>query len=225
MRKGSAMKVIVFGATGMVGAGVLRECLLDAGVEQILTVGRHATGVQNPKLREIVHTNLLDFRGIKEDLRGYDACFYCLGVSSLGMREAEYRRVTYSMTMAAAGTLVKLSPGMTFVYVTGAGTDPSGQGRVMWARVKGATENALLQLPFKGAYMFRPAAIQPLHGIRSKTPLYQVFITLLGPLLSLGRRWLPQYVTTTEQLGKAMIAVARRNGGRGILESVDINKV
>ncbi len=219
------MKVIVFGATGMVGAGVLRECLLDAGVEQILTVGRHATGVQNPKLREIVHTNLLDFRGIKEDLRGYDACFYCLGVSSLGMREAEYRRVTYSMTMAAAGTLVKLSPGMTFVYVTGAGTDPSGQGRVMWARVKGATENALLQLPFKGAYMFRPAAIQPLHGIRSKTPLYQVFITLLGPLLSLGRRWLPQYVTTTEQLGKAMIAVARRNGGRGILESVDINKV
>ena len=187
------------------------------------TVGRTATGIRHEKLHEIVHRDLLNFSAIEGELRGHDACFFCLGVTSVGMTEAEYRRVTYDMTMAAAETLVRLNPGMTFVYVTGAGTDSSEQGRVMWARVKGATENALLRLPFKGAYMFRPAVIQPLHGIRSKTRLYQVFIDVLGPLLSLGRRWLPQYVTTTEQVGKAMIAVARKGGGRGVLESVDIN--
>jgi uncharacterized protein YbjT (DUF2867 family) len=218
------MKVIVFGATGMVGAGVLRECLLDAGVERVLTVGRHATGIQDEKLREIVHGNLFGLSAIEGELGGYDACFYCLGVSSVGMTEAEYRRISYEMPMVAARTLVKLNPAMTFVFVTGAGCDRSERGRVMWARVKGATENELLQLPFKGAYMFRPALIQPLHGIRSKTRLYQFFYDVLGPLLWLGTRWLPQYVTTTEQVGKAMIAVARRNGGHGVLESTDINK-
>lgn len=217
------MKVIIFGATGMVGAGVLRECLLDAEVGQVLTVGRSATGIRHDKLREIVHKNLLDLSAIEGELRGYDACFFCLGVSSVGMTEEDYRKVTYGLTMAAAETLVRLNPGMTFVYVTGAGADSSEQGRVMWARVKGATENALLKMPFKGAYMFRPAVIQPLHGIRSKTRLYQTFYDVLGPLLTLGRRWLPKYVTTTEQVGKAMIAVARRNGGRGVLESADIN--
>ncbi len=139
------------------------------------------------------------------------------------MSEAEYRRVTYGMTMAAAETLVKLNPAMTFVYVTGAGTDTSEQGRVMWARVKGATENALLRLPFKGTYMFRPAAIQPMHGVKSKTKLYQVFIDVLGSLLWLGKRWLPQYVTTTEQVGKAMLKVARQGVATRVLESKDIN--
>ena len=220
---GSGMKVIIFGATGMVGGGVLRECLLDSEVERVLTVGRQATGIQHEKLREIAHRDLLDLSALEGELRGYDACFFCLGVSSVGMTEADYRRVTYGMTMAVAETLERLNPGMTFVYVSGAGTDSSEQGRVMWARVKGATENALLRLPFKGVYMFRPAVIQPLHGIRSKTRLYQVFYDVLGPLLSLGRRWLPKYVTTTEQVGKAMIAVARKGGGRGVLESVDIN--
>jgi uncharacterized protein YbjT (DUF2867 family) len=225
LQEGCEMKVIVFGATGMVGAGVLRECLLDPGVESVLTVGRNATGQQHEKLHEIVHRNLQDLTAIEGELLGWDACFFCLGVSSLGMTEAEYRKVTYVITMEAAETLVKLNPEMTFVYVSGAGTDSSEKGRAMWARVKGATENALLKLPFKGAYMFRPAMIQPLHGIRSKTRWYQLFYDVLGPLLMLGKRWLPQYVTTTEQVGKAMLAVARRNGGRGVLESAEINAV
>ncbi len=217
------MKVMVFGATGMVGAGVLRECLLDTGVERVLTVGRHATGWRNEKLRAVELPDLLELAPIASELGGYDACFYCLGVSSVGMTEAEYRRVCYAMPLAAAGMLVKLNPAMTFVYVTGAGTDSSEQGRVMWARVKGATENALLRMPFKGVYMFRPAAIQPLHGIRSKTRLYQFFYDALGPLLTLGNRWLPQYVTTTEQVGRAMLRVARQGAAKRVLENADIN--
>jgi uncharacterized protein YbjT (DUF2867 family) len=217
------MKVIVFGATGMVGAGVLRECLLAADVEQVLTVGRKATGIRHEKLREIVQGNLFDLSDIEGELRGYDACFYCLGVTSVGMSESQYRKISYEMTLAVAGALVRLNPGMTFVYVTGAGTDSSEKGRVMWARVKGAAENALLRMPFKGAYMFRPGVIQPLHGVRSKTRLYQFFYSLFGPVLTLSRRLFPSYVTTTEQVGKAMLAVARRNGGRGVLESKDID--
>ncbi len=217
------MKVILFGATGMVGAGVLRECLLDSGVEQVLTVGRSATGIRHEKLGELIHADMFDLASIEDELRGYDACFYCLGVSSVGMSEAEYHRISYEMTLAVAGMLVRLNPAMTFVYVTGAGADSSEQGRVMWARVKGAAENALLRMPFKGVYMFRPGVIQPLHGIRSKTRLYQFFYDVLGPLLTLVRRWLPQYVVTTEKVGRAMLAVARRNGGRGVLESADIN--
>jgi uncharacterized protein YbjT (DUF2867 family) len=221
------MKVILFGATGMVGSGVLRECLLDRGVEQVLTIGRSAIGVQlatgQEKLREIVHKNLMDLSATEGELGGYDACFFCLGVTSLGLTEAEYRKVSFGITMAVAETLVRLNPGMTFIYVSGTGTDSSEQGRVMWARVKGATENALMRLPFRGAYMFRPGVIQPLHGIRSKTGWYQVFYSALGPLLTLGKHWLPKYVTTTEQVGKAMLAVARRDGGRGVLENADIN--
>jgi uncharacterized protein YbjT (DUF2867 family) len=222
------MKVIIFGATGMVGAGVLRECLLDPEVEQVLTVGRSAThkgsDAQAPKLREIVRADLMDLAPIEGELRGYDACFFCLGMSSVGMSEADYRRVSYELTVAVAETLVRLNPGMTFVYVSGAGTDSSEHGRVMWARVKGATENALLRLPFKGVYMFRPGVIQPLHGVKSKTKLYQFFYDALGPLLTLARRWFPQFVTTTEQVGKAMITVVKRDGGRGVLESVDIDR-
>jgi uncharacterized protein YbjT (DUF2867 family) len=217
------MNVILFGATGMVGAGVLRECLLASDVEQVLTVGRKATGIRHEKLREIVQRNLFDLSASESELRGSDACFYCLGATSVGMSEAEYRKISYDMTLEVAGTLVRLNPAMTFVYVTGAGTDSSEKGRVMWARVKGAAENALLRMPFKGAYMFRPGVIQPLHGARSKTRLYQFFYSFLGPVLTLSRRWFPKYVTTTEQIGKAMLAVARRNGGRGVLESADID--
>ena len=219
------MKVILFGATGMVGQGCLRECLLDASVESVLAVGRSPTGQRHAKLREILHDNFFDFSAIESQLAGLDACFFCLGVSSLGMSEERYRRLTYDITLAAAKTLSKLNPGMVFIYVTGQGTDSTEQGRLMWARVKGKTENDLLKLPFKAAYMFRPAGIQPLHGIRSKTAWVQGIYVAAAPLLSLLNRTSPQFMTTTEQVGRAMIRVARDGYPRPVLESEDINAV
>src|SRR6266852_2726184 len=198
------MNVLLFGATGMVGQGVLRECLLDAEVQMVQTVGRTTTGVQNPKLREVVNPDLSRYGSLKTELSGFDACFFCLGVSSSGMPEADYERVTYGITMAAAETLSQLNPQMTFIYVSGAGTDGSERGRIMWARVKGKTENALLRLPFRAAYMFRPGLIQPLHGVRSKTTVYRVFYTLTKPLLPLLRLAFPNHVLTTQQIGRAM---------------------
>lgn len=218
------MKVIVFGATGMVGQGVLRECLRDSDVTEVLTVGRSATEQQSPKLREIVHKDFLDFSAIEQEMTGYDACFFCLGVSSLGLDEARYRHLTYDITLAAAQPLARLNPGMTFVYVTGASTDSTEQGSMMWARVKGKTENDLLKLPFKAAYMFRPGAIQPLYGVRSKTAWVQAIYTVTSPLLTLLHRLAPQYVTTTEEIGRAMIAVAKHGYPKPILEMTDIHK-
>jgi uncharacterized protein YbjT (DUF2867 family) len=219
------MKVILFGATGMVGQGVLRECLLDPGIESVLVVGRSPTGQQHAKLREILHGNFLDFSAIESELAGYDACFFCLGVTSVGLSEESYRQLTYDITMAAATTLARLNPGMVFIYVTGRGTDSTESGKLMWARVKGKTENDLLKLPFKAAYMFRPAAIQPLHGVRSKTAWYQLVYDLTAPLFALLKRVAPKYVTTTEQVGRAMIKVARDGFPRPMLESEDINAV
>jgi uncharacterized protein YbjT (DUF2867 family) len=219
------MKVILFGATGMVGQGVLRECLLDPGIESVLAVGRSPTGQRAPKLREILHDNFMDFSTIETQLAGYDACFFCLGVSSIGMDEESYRHLTYDITLAAATTLARLNPQMVFVYVTGRGTDSTEQGSLMWARVKGKTENDLLKLPFKAAYMFRPAGIQPLHGVRSKTTWVQAIYVATGPLLSLLNRAAPKYMTTTEQVGRAMIKVARDGYPRPVLESEDINRV
>ena len=217
--------MILFGASGMVGQGSLRECLLDADVAKVLTVGRSATGQQHPKLRELVHRDFLDFSGIERELAGFDACFFCLGVSSAGMTEESYRRVTYDFTMAAAGTLARLNPGMTFIYVSGMGTDSSEHGRSMWARVKGQTENALLKLPFRAAYMFRPGTIAPLHGIKSKTRAYRMFYAVAGPLLPwMYSRW-PKYVTTTEQVGRAMLKVAKHGAAKRVLETSDINEV
>ncbi len=222
------MKILLFGATGMVGQGVLRECLLDPEVDAVETIGRSATGVKNPKLREIVHPNLFDYSAIEADLRGFDACFFCLGVSSAGMPEAEYERLTYDLTMAAAKTLCRLNPAMTFIYVSGAGTDSTEKGCVAWARVKGRTENAILRLPFKAAYMFRPAVIQPMHGERSKTGLYRIAISAFRPLFPLLRRLFPNYVLTTEEIGRAMIHAAKRSASEGpgapkrVLESWDI---
>ena len=219
------MKVILFGATGMVGQGVLRECLLDADVESILAVGRSPSGQRDPRLHELTHADLFDLSAVEPQLTGYDACLFCLGVSSVGMAEDDYRRLTYDLTMAAARTLARLNPGMTFIYVTGHGTDSTEQGKSMWARIKGKTENDLLKLPFKAAYMFRPGGIQPLHGVRSKTAWYQAIYTATAPLWSLLYRLAPKYVTTTEQLGRAMIQVAREGYPRPVLETADINRI
>jgi uncharacterized protein YbjT (DUF2867 family) len=216
------MKVLLFGATGMVGQGVLRECLLDADVTEVVTLGRTATGMRHAKLREIVHRDLFDYAPIEGELSGFDACFFCLGVSSFRMSEADYTRLTYDLTMAAARTLARLNPAMTFVYVTGAGSDSTEHGRSMWARVKGRTENALLRLPFKAAFMFRPGAIVPMHGVRSKTALYQAMYSLTRPVLPVLQRVFPNAIVTTEQVGRAMLAVAKRGAPAAILESRDI---
>ncbi len=217
------MNILIFGATGMVGCGVLRECLLAPDVARVVAVGRSASGQQHAKLQDLVMTDMYDYTPVASQLQGFDACFFCLGVSSLRMQEADYRHITYDLTMAAAKVLAHLNPGMTFTYVTGAGTDSSERGSSMWARVKGATENALLRLPFKAAYMFRPGAIQPLHGARSKTPLYNAAIVVLGPVLGLAYRLWPRYVTTTEQIGRAMLAVVRHGAPKVLLDPADIN--
>ena len=216
------MKVLLFGASGMVGQGVLRECLRDASVTEVLAVGRSPTGITHAKLREIRHSNLEDLAVLEPQLRGFDACFFCLGVSAGGLSEQAYAHLTFDLTLAVARTLARLRPGMAFTYVSGAGTDSSGHGRVMWARVKGRTENALLALPL-AATMFRPAIIVPMHGERSKTKAYRLFYTLAGPVLPLLRRAMPGYVTTTEHLGRAMISVAANGSRKPVLENDAIN--
>lgn len=224
------MKVLFFGATGMVGQGVLRECLLDPEVELVVTVGRTATTARDSKLREIVHKDLANYAGIEENLTGFDACFFCLGVSSNGMRESEYERVTYGFTLAAAETLSRLAkldtPGkeVTFIYVSGSGTDSSEKGRAMWARVKGRTENALLRLPLN-AYMFRPGFIEPMDGIESRTPSYRIFYRVIGWAFPILRRAMPNQVLSTREIGKAMLAVAKRGYDKRILERKDIRSV
>lgn len=216
------MNILIFGATGMVGQGVLRECLVDPEVQRVVTIGRNATGQSHPKLHEIVHGDLFDYASIEAELTGFDACFFCLGVSSFRMSETDYARVSYDLTLAAAQTLVRLNPRMVFTYVSGAGTDSTEHGRSMWARVKGRAENALLRLPFKAAFMFRPGVIVPMDGIRSKTALYQFFYSAGRPLLPLLRRAFPNAITTTSQLGRAMLAVAKNGASSGILETHDI---
>lgn len=216
------VNVIVFGATGMVGAGVLTECLEDPRVRSVLVVGRQSCGVAHSKLRELIRSDFFDYSDATADLKGHDACFFCLGVSAAGMSEAAYHRVTYELTLSAAEALVDLNPGLTFCYVSGEGTDSTERGRFMWARVKGKTENHLLRMPFK-AYMFRPGFIQPLKGIRSKTKLYQTFYNVVGPLYPLLKRLLPRHVTTTASVGRAMIQVAASGYSRHVLETPDIN--
>ena len=217
------MKVVLFGATGMVGQGVLRECLLDPGVERVLAVVRTPMDQRHEKLRDLVVRDFLDFSPVERELAGYDACFFCLGVTSAGMNEEDYRRITYDVTMSAATILARLNPGLTFVFVSGVGADSSESGRVMWARIKGKAENAILRTPFKASYVFRPAYIQPRHGIQSRTRLYRILYLAIAPLYPLLKTLFPRRVTTTEQMGQAMIAVVRRGAPKRLLESADIN--
>lgn len=215
------MRVIVFGATGMVGRGVVRECLLDPGVEHVLAIGRSATGQVHDKLREIVLPDLTDYSSVEAELTGYDACFFCLGISSAGLSEAEYRRITYDIAVAAAQALVRKSPGMTFVFVSGAGTDANSS--TMWARVKGETENAILAMPFKAKFAFRPGFIKPEHGITSRTFAYRAAYTVIGPLFPVIKALFPRYVTTTTRIGRAMLHATRHGAPKPILESADID--
>lgn len=217
------VKVILFGASGMVGQGVLRECLLDSDVEKVLLIGRRATGQRHPKIQELVHADISNLSPLEAELSGFDACFFCLGVSSVGMTEAAYRRVTYDMTIGAAATLAKLNPSMTFIYVSGMGTDSSETGRTMWARVKGATENTLLRMPFRAAYMFRPAFIQPMHGEQPKAAMTKLALRVIGPLMVLVIRYAPQYGTTSERIGRAMLFAVKHGAPKKVLESRDIN--
>ncbi|MCI4322838.1 MAG: NAD(P)H-binding protein [Thermoplasmata archaeon] len=219
------MKVILTGATGMVGQGVLRECLLDPQVESVVSLGRSATGKSDPKLRELVRSDLTDLDPVEDQLRGFDACFFCLGIPSAGMSEADYTRVTYDLTIAVAQKLVNLNSAMTFIYVSGAGTDSSEHGRSMWARVKGRTENALLRMPFRAAYMFRPGVIRARHGIRSRSTTYRVLYAVLLPVVLLAAAVAPSAITSTEQVGRAMIHAAGRGAPKPLLGTRDINEL
>lgn len=206
----------------MVGQSALRECLLDPDVEQVLSIVRTASGQQHPKLRELVHADFFEYEAVASQLTGFDACFFCLGISSAGMSEAQYTTITHDLTLAAGATLARLNPGMSFVYVSGAGTDGSEHGRSMWARVKGRTENDVVKLPFKAAYMFRPGFIQPMDGIRSKTRSYQFFYSVTGPVLPLLHSLFPRRIMTTRQIGRAMLQVVRKGYPRPVLEAADI---
>lgn len=217
------MKVVLFGATGMVGGGALLEALDDPRVREVVIVGRRSCGVRHPKAREILLDDFFEYGPERSALAGADACLFCLGVSSIGMSEAAYTRVTHDLTLAAARAILEASSKPAFCYVSGAGTDPNG--RAMWARVKGRTENALLAMPFGGAYMFRPAYIQPMRGVRSKTGWYRAFYATLGVLYPLLRRALPALVTSTDVLGRALVRAAAQGYSKPILETRDINRI
>ncbi|MDB5935808.1 MAG: Epimerase [Massilia sp.] len=216
------MNVLIFGATGMVGQGVLRECLAAADVEKVLTVGRTPTGQQHPKLQELVHAEMWDYSGIEAELSNYDACFFCIGVTSSGMAEKKYTHLTYDLTLAVATTLARINPQMVFIYVSGVGADSSETSRIMWERVRGKTENALLKLPFRGVYIFRPGMIEPV-GVKSKTASYRWFYTLVKPVMPLLRAMLPDQILSTPQVGQAMLAAVRDGAQKRVLESPDIN--
>jgi len=215
------VKVIVFGATGMVGQAVVRQCLLEDRVTSVLIVGRSSAGVSDPKVEELIHGDFLDFSSVATELTGYDACFFCLGVSAAGMSEPAYRRVTYFMTMAAARELAERNAKMRFLYISGAGTDSTEHGRTMWARIKGETENAVLSLPFEG-YALRPGYIQPRHGVQSRNKLYRNIYRVTGRLYPALARVAPKYFIASDELALAMINIAANGSEKRILESSDL---
>jgi len=212
------IKTIITGATGMVGEGVLHECLLHPDVESVLAINRRSCGVRHEKLKEVIHKDFSDFSSVKKDLIGYNAAFFCMGVSSIGMAEETYRHLTYDLTLALARPLSKLNPGMTICYVSGMGTDSSEKGRVMWARIKGKTENDLMQLPFRSAYMFRPAFIQPTKGLKNTHWFYRAFT----PLFPLMKVLFPGYILNLREIGLAMINCVVKGPDKRVLEVRDI---
>ncbi len=221
------MRILILGATGMVGQGVLRETLLAGDVSAVISVSRTpvvplSPGDPSGKLTQIIHRDLFDLTDYLPQLTHLDACFFCLGVSSLGMSEADYAHITYDLTLSIAQLLLADNPMMTFVFVSGAGTDSSERGKSMWARVKGKTENALLRMPFKATYLFRPGIMQPLHGVRSKTKAYRLLYPLLWPFITLLKPLMPGVILTTENVGLAMLNAARRGEGDRVLETRDI---
>lgn len=217
------MKAIITGATGMIGQGVLLECLEHREVSEVVTIGRSKVDLEHPKLKQIEHADFTDFSTIKDQLRGYDACFFCLGVSAAGMKEEDYRRITHDFTMAMAKTLHELNPEMTFTYVSGQGTDSTEKGRIMWARVKGKTENDLLNLGFNKAIMFRPGIIVPKRGIESRTRAYRLLYRYFMWLVKLVQFLSPNSVTDTTRMGQAMINAHLVGEDQRILGPKDIN--
>lgn len=215
------LNAIIFGASGMVGEGVLIEALIDPRVASVLVVGRRSCNWTHPKLTEIIHRDMFDLTAIEDRLRGYNACFFCLGVSSVGMNEADYTRTTYDLTMNVAKTLARLNPDLTFCYVSGTGTDSSEKGRMMWARVKGRTENHLMQLPYKAAYAFRPGLMKPTAGQKNLKTIMK-FAGVLYPLLKLLS---PKNACKLAELGRAMIRVSDSGYEKPVLENVDISRL
>jgi uncharacterized protein YbjT (DUF2867 family) len=217
------LNIIITGSTGMIGKGVLLECLESDDIESILIINRRSLDFTHPKIKEIVHKDFLDLSSIEKKLKGYQACFFCLGVSAVGMSEAEYSRITFGITLKFAETVLKMNPEITFNYISGQGTDSSENGKMMWARVKGKTENALLALPFERAYMFRPGLIQPMKGIRSSSKMYNLMYVIFKPFYPLLKAVSPNYVTSTVQVGKAMVRSVTEGPEKNILNIRDIN--
>lgn len=216
------MKVIITGATGMVGKGVLLACLDQPDVEQVLTIGRSKVAIDHPKLHQLMHADFSDFSAIRDQLNGYDAAYLCMGVSAAGLSEADYHRMTYDFTLGLAKLLQEVNPEMTCIYVSGQGTDSSEMGKTMWARVKGKTENALLNLGFRQAFMFRPGGIIPTRGIKPSSKLYRVLITYLGWLLRLIKLIAPSSIVNTDQIGIAMINATKQGYDKQIVAPKDI---
>ena len=221
------MRVLILGASGLIGRGVLRECLLDSDVSEVKLVGRSKINpsfhIPSAKLSELVMPDMFDYSKVESELVGFDACFICLGIAAKDMSNAaQYERITYTLTMAASVVLAKLNPNITITYVSGAGTDGAAQSKSLWMRVKGKTEQALLALPIKQSVMFRPLVVQAMNGEVAKNGLYQVAFLLAKPVLSIARRLMPKHIVTTEQMGRAMLSVAKRGSDKRVLESADI---
>lgn len=217
-----SVRAIITGSTGMIGRGVLLECLDNDDVESVLVINRYSVGLRHPKLKEIIHRDFSDLSAIKHDLKDYNTCFFCLGVSSAGLSEQEYYRITYGLTIHFATVVLEQNPGITFCYISGAGTDATEKSRMMWARVKGKTENALLAMDFKSAYMFRPGFIIPRRHVQSRTPLYNKMYKVMKPFYPVIRKF-SRHVTDTEKLAKAMIRTVTEGYMKHTLDTADIN--